>query len=250
MVKVTIYPSNYWGIWTADYSVSLDNLTSCWIPDINYIYSNFEELGLNDTRSITLGTRFMLSNNEFNPTTYNISKILDLAPQGVLKISLKQDELNRTTDNIELRICDYYTSTGEIRLDPEKNEEDIKDDYKTSEIHYMVIDENDELVEADIADCDIHIGDKLYFEADYQPLNDEIYPEWRIKLVDDDNLYSEKDKTYYENLFTVSKYDDDVIYIKIGKAKSLIGKSFYVTVQDLSGNYYSESARFEIKEAE
>jgi hypothetical protein len=39
-------------------------------------------------------------------------------PQGVFKMSIKQDEFDIKRDNVAERICDYYTDEGNINPAP------------------------------------------------------------------------------------------------------------------------------------
>ena len=44
------------------------------------------------------------------PLVFEVSKLEDTFPCGVTKVTLKQDHFNKVTDNVELKICDYYDS--------------------------------------------------------------------------------------------------------------------------------------------
>lgn len=92
------------GIWTADISTTVDNITSAWLPDTP------------ETQTINYDYRFMISVNKIHPHVYKVSKYEDTIPQGVIKLVFKQDFFNKDRDNIELRICDYYDQSGNIRV--------------------------------------------------------------------------------------------------------------------------------------
>ena len=87
-----------------------------------------------ETKTIDYNIRFMLSDNDVIPKTYEISKVLDTFPIGTIQCTLAQTLYNKHTDfcgrdfeyfgdnNIH-RVCDFYksniqpdkdTSTGEV----------------------------------------------------------------------------------------------------------------------------------------
>lgn len=94
------------GVWSDGFVTSVEDQSLFIVPTNNI------------TMTIDYDTRFMLSDNHINPTTYEVSKLNDVVPMGVSKITLKQDHYNRVRDNIELKICDYYTPVSPV---PESN---------------------------------------------------------------------------------------------------------------------------------
>jgi len=92
------------GIWTADISTTVDDITSAWMP--------FDE----NTETIRYDYRFMISNNRTHPRVFKVSKLEDTIPEGLLKMTLKQDFYNESRDHVELRICDYYDEFGHERI--------------------------------------------------------------------------------------------------------------------------------------
>ena len=219
--------------------MSSDNLTSSWLPDTHFVYGDkLEELGMCDTRTITHLQRFFFSNNDLDPKIYQITKITDLNPQGIVKLSIKQDELNEKRDNIELRICDYYTDEGDILID--KPSVNIVDNTKTSMIKWMNVNENGELLEG--AETKLQIGQSYYFEVEFSDEN--IDPQWRIDIVGD---YSEKDKEKYIGYMKLTKFDTTTLALKTAKASSLKGKKFILSVSDVNGEY-SSSIEVEVDE--
>ena len=87
-----------------------------------------------ETKTIDYNIRFMLSDNDVIPKTYEISKVLDTFPIGTIQCTLAQTLYNKHTDfcgkdfdyfndNSIHRVCDFYksniqpdkdTSTGEV----------------------------------------------------------------------------------------------------------------------------------------
>ena len=227
------------GVWRDEYSMSLDNLTSAFLPDTYHVYGDkLEELGLADTRTVMYLQRFFMSNNDLEPKIYQVTKITDINPQGIIKLSIKQDELNEKRDNIELRICDYYTDEGDILID--KPDIDISDDTKTSTIEWMNINEQGELIEG--TESQLQLGQTYYFEVKFSDEN--IDPQWRIDLVGD---YSEKDREKYIGYMKLTKFDSTTLALKPAKASSLKGKKFILSVEDINGQYPS-SIELEVEE--
>lgn len=195
-----------------------------------------KELGLYDNRTIMHKQRFMLSNNALDPKVYQVTKIVDLSPSGVIKLSIKQDELNLTCDNLELQICDYYSSEGDSNL--KVPEEFNTSKYNTSKIYKGIMDENNELILDPFNSLiRIPIGKTFYFLSKFS--DDTIKGKWFVSLEDEEHIYSEKDKKYYEGLLSLTDFNDNILAIKPGKAKSLIGKRFKLCACDDYGDYYS-----------
>ena len=227
------------GVWRDEYSMSLDNLTSAFLPDTYHVYGDkLEELGLADTRTIMYLQRFFMSNNDLEPKIYQVTKITDINPQGIIKLSIKQDELNEKRDNIELHVCDYYTDEGDILID--KPIIDIPDDTRTSTIKWMDINENGELIEG--MQSKLQLGQTYYFEVKFS--NENIDPQWRIDLVGD---YSEEDIEKYIGYMKLTKFDYSTLALKPAKASSLKGKKFVLSVEDINGKY-SSSIELEVEE--
>ncbi len=219
------------GDWSGDYTRTFSNLTSAWIPDTYHCYGkNLKELGLCDTRTILYDQRFMIGNNILQPQCYRVTKIFDITPHGMLKISISQTEYNEVRDNKELMICDYYKIEGNSMPDIEEN---IMSN-KTSIISQRWLNESNELVPEVLGSVFLEIGKTSYYNVDFSDKG--VDPVWKIKILDTD---LEKEEEYYNNLMILTKYDREVIAIKPSKAKSLAGKHFLLSVSDIDGNYYS-----------
>lgn len=219
------------GVWRDEISATTDNLSSAWLPDIYYTYGDrYKDLGLYDNRTIMHGQRFILSNNIIDPKVYQTTKIVDLNPQGIIKLTFKQDELNEKTDNIQLNICDYYNPSGEnLTNDSESEKTSI---IGTSEIKAMCINKNGELdfIGGQI-DTHLHIGGNSYFSAVFS--SSEVKAHWHISCLNDENT------SYYEGLIKIKELNSTTVSLKPSKAKSLIGKRFRLSVSDENGCYYS-----------
>lgn len=178
-----------------------------------------------------------MSNNNLDPKIYEVTKIKDITPQGVIKLSIKQDEFNEKRDNIELRVCDYYTDEGDIQIDkPTVNEPDIT---KSSEILWMTVNNEGELEEIlDPSLKAVRIGRTSYFSAKFSNETNKIDGQWRIELVNTGE-FDEEEIVYYEGLMKITKFDSSTIALKPAKASSLKGKKFILSVSDIYGEYES-----------
>lgn len=225
------------GVWRDEISLSPDNLTNSWLPDTHYTYGdNLEELGLFDTRTVMHMQRFFFSNNDLDPKIYQVTKVTDLNPQGIIKLSIKQDEYNEKRDNLELHICDYYSNNGDIQFDEIKNVN--SEDFRTSRIYQALLDDTKQISGFTSIEgiLNISIGRSFYFLPQFSHEN--IEAEWRIRLKNNDGLSFEEVK-YLEGLMKLNEFEDNLLLVKPGKATSLYGKVFELSVSDMNGEYYS-----------
>lgn len=214
----------------------LDNVTGVWLPDVAKCYGkeNLSNLGLDNTQTLMHEQRLMITDSEFYPQCYKISKVVELLPRGIIKLTLKQDEYNEKRDNVDLHICDYYLEEGNLII----NIEEPEDEEGSSTIYWRELNEDGELelVQYDEG-FDLERGKVSYFEVEFS--DEGIDPEWRIELINDNEEYSEDDVKYYNGLISVTEFDDLTVAIKPAKAGSLSGKEFRLSVSDIHGNYYS-----------
>lgn len=222
------------GSWKGERTIVLDNVTNFWVPDTFQVYGRqLTNLGLCDTRYIDLNMRFILSYNQLNPKVFKASKVSDTTPPGIIKVTLEQDEFNERKDNPILRIADYYDLEGHCRLDFDY--ENAPATPVTSTIYKMTVSSDNELIEDGViegADT-LRIGKASYYKGQFS--EGFIPAKWAVTLINDGE-YTEKDCTYYQNLIKLTSYEDGVISVKPGKANSLIGKKFTLTVSDENGS--------------
>lgn len=225
------------GVVDGEYMSTLENITAVWLPDTHLLFGdNLELLDVCDTRTIFFHTRFMLTTNVLDPKVYQVTKVVETAPQGIIKYTLKQDEFDRKRDNVSLMICDYYKDNGESTVN--KPENDVPTDCMTSKITESVLDENGELVAAPEADVYmVKIGTPSYFSVKFS--DDGVVPFWTINLIDEDGKYTEEKREYFEGLMKITRFYDNLISLKPGKVKSLKGLRFNLKVCDDNGDYSS-----------
>lgn len=222
------------GVWNDFYSTGLDSLTGFWVPNTYYVFGEkLSEYELFDTRTISIQHRMMITVNDINPNCFMVSKVLDMVPQGIIKLSLKLDDFNPKRDNVELKICDYYNDTGDvIIIDPPRD----PDPATSSTIHYMVVDADDELAVDDTFPT-LETGTTYYYNAEFSKGG--VTAQWRIELIDDDGKYTEKERYALEQLMVIRDISSSGISLRPGKSNRLNGLRFKLSVCDVDGNYES-----------
>lgn len=87
------------GLQSGSRVTGVDDMTSIWVP------TNAS------TQTIGYNQRFLISDVGRKPALcYEVSKISDTSPVGLIKFSLTQTTFNEETDNVDLMIADYWAS--------------------------------------------------------------------------------------------------------------------------------------------
>lgn len=90
------------GLQSGSRVTGVDDMTAIWVPTNP------------DTQTIGYNQRFLISDIGRVPALcYEVSKISDTSPLGLIKFSLVQTTFNDKTDNVELMIADYWASSVE-----------------------------------------------------------------------------------------------------------------------------------------
>ena len=90
------------GLQSGSRITGVDDMTSIWVP------TNAS------TQTIGYNQRFLISDVGRIPALcYEVSKISDTSPVGLIKFSLTQTTFNESTDNTDLMIADYWSSSVE-----------------------------------------------------------------------------------------------------------------------------------------
>lgn len=214
---------------------SLDNLTGFWIPNTYYLYGDkIKQYNLVDTRTLSIQKRIMMTVNDLHPNCYMISKVLDMVPKGLLKLSMKQDDYNEKRDNVALKVCDYYNDTGDTIVDEPVGS---NDPCLTSEIHYMTVDSDGELIESASPYTSLVVGETYYWRATFS--DEDVAAQWRIRLVDEEGIYTEKERLELERLMVIRDVDSTTISLRPGKSYRIKGLKFKLIVCDINGDYES-----------
>jgi hypothetical protein len=87
------------GLQSGSRITGVDDMTSIWVPTNT------------STQTITYNQRFLISDVGRKPALcYEVSKISDTSPIGLIKFSLTQTTFNEETDNVDMMIADYWAS--------------------------------------------------------------------------------------------------------------------------------------------
>jgi hypothetical protein len=102
-LAVQRYQNSYsTGLQSGNRITGVDDMTAIWVP------TNVS------TQTIGYNQRFLISDVGRTPALcYEVSKISDTSPIGLIKFSLVQTLFNENTDNVDLMIADYWTSSVE-----------------------------------------------------------------------------------------------------------------------------------------
>lgn len=221
------------GIWNDYYVNSLDNLTSFWLPNTHFIFGDkgIKDYSLEDTRLVYIQQRTMITLNAVHPNCYMVTKVLDMTPQGIIKLSLKQDDYDPSRDNVDLLLCDYYNDTGDIVATKPTGGDDPE---KTSIINYMIVNADGELEQSDEAPTSLDIGKTYYYSATFSDAN--VDAQWRVSIVGE---YTDEERIALERLIVLRVIDSNTVSIRPAKSKKLPGLKFELNVCDISGDYSS-----------
>lgn len=109
------------GVWLDYTTQTVENQEVLWLPTNS------------DTKTILYDTKFLKSSEgRYPPLKWTITKIEDTAIDGISKFTLAQDQFDKSKDNAELMIADYYQSV----VDPEVPEVEETKDTNVLEIVY------------------------------------------------------------------------------------------------------------------
>lgn len=161
-----------------------------------------------------------------------VSKVLDMAPQGIIKLSLKLDDLDLSRDSVDLLLCDYYNDTGDVVI--EKPTPVDPDPEKTSTITYMIVNTDDELESSSEFPTTLDVGKTYYYRAIFS--DDNVDGQWRVLLVGD---YTEEERIAIERLMVLRIVDSTTVSLRPAKSKKLPGLQFKLNVCDINGDYSS-----------
>ena len=207
------------GRWLDRYILSLDDVNKVLVP-LNLITEN---LGYKDKEGAN--QRIILSAKTANPLTWQISKVENTKPFGILKITLDQDSFNPHTDYIERdgsgniigMYADYYSSdiVPEIPDIPSENLKCIL----SSSTNSIKIGGSYKTIEMHIFDNDVDITDE-YTTTEFKwscYVDDEDFTESElVKWLEQDNFNNIKikfgnDRSYLNKLLTVKYAVDNTL---------------------------------------
>ena len=200
------------GIWASDFSTQVEDQMKFIVP------------ANDETKTIDYNIRFMLSDNDLIPKTYEISKVLDVFPIGTIQCTLAQTLYNKHTDfcgkdfdyfgdNSIHRVCDFYQSS----IKPDK-------DISTGEVpqftKWTLSGSNEELYVYGYPQVITAIPEKETTSI----------PKWKI-FIDNEDVISEIDSDY-----TGEKTDtfiDNYLKYKSGEAENYYLQEYFdISIDD------------------
>ena len=228
------------GVWTAMYATELDTVSQRWIPDTYqlYGYNGLKRFELADTRYVALEQRMMVTTNKIHPQCWKTTKIVEIEPVGILKLTMKRDEFDPKRDNVELGLCDYYSDTGETEPDMT---EIVRPDHTLSlRLVWAKMNEDGYLEEeTDINNQKLKIGYDSYFICDVDGTDtQEMTLNWSVVYSDiniDASELSEDEKGRLCRLISIASVGENKFSVKPGKANSLTGRIFTFCVWESKG---------------
>lgn len=207
------------GLWSGDRLVSLDNVNQVWLP-MNDITERIHYISEDNENN----QRLIISTLSPNPSVWTVSKVQDLNPLGILKLTYKQTVFDEHTDYIDW-------DTGEMYADYWINDiaptEEVKSDTVTAEItalnNYLKIGGSYKLLTVIFTDEEGNDVTENYLS--------EITPECWKCFIDDEEI------TESELVSWLSDSENNKIKIKFEKDFSYLTKVLKIqcTVEDIVG---------------
>lgn len=207
------------GLWSGDRLVSLDNVNQVWLP-MNDITERIHYISEDNENN----QRLIISTLSPNPSVWTVSKVQDLNPLGILKLTYKQTVFDEHTDYIDW-------DTGEMYADYWINDiaptEEVKSDTVTAEItalnNYLKIGGSYKLLTVIFTDEEGNDVTENYLS--------EITPECWKCFIDDEEI------TESELVSWLSDSENNKIKIKFEKDFSYLTKVLKIqcTVEDIIG---------------
>lgn len=84
------------GVWTDEISTSPENQIAAWLPTNDVV------------RTIDYDYRMVITDNLLHPCVYSVTKIENVTPKGITKVTFKQCDKNEHIDNYDDLIASFY----------------------------------------------------------------------------------------------------------------------------------------------
>lgn len=193
------------GLQSGSRITGVDDMTSIWVPTNT------------STQTIGYNQRFLISDIGRKPALcYEVSKISDTSPIGLIKFSLKQTSFNEETDNADLMIADYWAS----HIEP--TEPDIEDEFSgTAAIAFSGV------------SATIKVGGSFKTFTPAFSNEGTTVQSW---LISDENGDISSDTENY-----TIEYSGELLKIKVARNYNLIGRVLIVQVIGTDGSTAEQS---------
>ena len=209
------------GIWASDFSTQVEDQMKFIVPQND------------ETKTIDYNIRFMLSDNDVIPKTYEISKVLDTFPIGTIQCTLAQTLYNKHTDfcgrNFEYfgdnnihRVCDFHKSN----IQPDK-------DISTGEVpqftNWKLSGSNEELYVYGYPQVITAIPEK----------ETTLKVKWKL-FIDNEDVISKLDNDYTDDM--TETFIDNYLKYKNGEAESYYLQDYFDINLDEENNTFTIAA--------
>lgn len=172
----------------------------------------------------------MITTNAIDPKVWQVSKVQQVNPIGVLRLTIKQDNYNPHRDNADLLIADYYSHSGDPDPAPTVDGDTTE---KVGKIIAQSLTEDGYLKDETDLPTTITTAMPYYFKA-IDP-QDEVWFDavWRVKI---DGF---EEGNPLQKLVHLTKVSGDTVMLKIAKSSKIKGKTIVLSVTDKDQDYYS-----------
>lgn len=209
------------GIWASDFSTQVEDQMKFIVP------------ANDETKTIDYNIRFMLSDNDLIPKTYEISKVLDTFPIGTIQCTLAQTLYNKHTDfcgkdfdyfgdNSIHRVCDFYQSS----IKPDK---DISTGEVPQTTNWKLFGSNEELYVYGYPQVITAIPEK----------ETTLKVKWKL-FIDNEDVISKLDNDYTDDM--TETFIDNYLKYKNGEAESYYLQDYFDINLDEENNTFTIAA--------
>lgn len=209
------------GIWASDFSTQVEDQMKFIVP------------ANDETKTIDYNIRFMLSDNDLIPKTYEISKVLDTFPIGTIQCTLAQTLYNKHTDfcgkdfdyfgdNSIHRVCDFYQSS----IKPDK---DISTGEVPQTTNWKLSGSNEELYVYGYPQVITAIPEK----------ETTLKVKWKL-FIDNEDVISKLDNDYTDDM--TETFIDNYLKYKNGEAESYYLQDYFDINLDEENNTFTIAA--------
>lgn len=207
------------GVWEADVTLGLDNVNQIWLP-INDLTERIHYLSEDNEEN----QRLIISTLKPNPSVWFVSKIQDLNPRGILKLTYKQTVFDDHTDYVDWETGDMYA------------------DYYVNDIK-PIDDETITTTVANITALNNHLklgGSYKLLTVTFSDADGKDITSNYIELLSQENwkcFIGDEEYTDSELITWLSQSENNKMKIKIGKDLSLLSKILKIQciVDDIVG---------------
>ena len=204
------------GIWSGDRLVSLDNVNQIWLP-MNLLTERIHYISDDNENN----QRLIISTLSPNPSVWKVSKVQNLTPRGILKLTYKQTVFDEHTDYVDWNTGEMYADYYVNKIAPiEETEQYVVTSSITALNNYIKLGGSYKLLTVSFMDAD---GKDVTGEYSEKITSES----WKC-------FVDEVEYTENELITWLPQSEPNKMKIKIGKDLTLLTKIF--TVQCIVGD--------------